>query len=89
VETASLTAMQASPAGQRMVDILSPVLHHDEQAVPCAVKMASKAGVPTRTHVLNLARTGYWAQATGHRMPGGTPTNQPEVTPPAAFDAPQ
>jgi hypothetical protein len=70
VETASLTAMQASPAGQRMVDILSPVLHHDEQAVPCAVKMASKAGVPTRTHVLNLARTGCRAQDAGHRMPG-------------------
>jgi hypothetical protein len=37
VETASLTAMQASPAGQRMVDILSPVLHHDEHR-PCLVR---------------------------------------------------
>ena len=43
-----------------MVDILSLVLHHDEQAVLCAVEMALDAGVPTKTHVLNLARTGCW-----------------------------
>ena len=85
VETASLTAMQTPPAGQRMVDILSPVLHHDEQAVPCAVEMAPKTGVPTRTHVLNLARTDGRAQTAGHRLPNGAPTNQPEVTPPAVL----
>ena len=37
-----------------MVDILSLVLHHDEQAVLCAVELALEAGVPTKTHVLNL-----------------------------------
>lgn len=37
-----------------MVDILALVLHHDEQAVLCAVEMALEAGVPTKTHILNL-----------------------------------
>ena len=54
VETASLSAMQASPVGQRMVDILALVLHHEEQAVLTAVELALEAGVPTKTHVLNL-----------------------------------
>ncbi len=39
---------------REMVDILSLVLHHDEQAVLCAVEMALEAGVPTKTHILNL-----------------------------------
>jgi len=52
--------MLRQPGGDReMVDILSLVLHHDEQAVLCAVEMALEAGVPTKTHVLNLARTGW------------------------------
>jgi hypothetical protein len=43
------------PGGDReMVDILALVLHHDEQAVLCAVEMALEAGVPTKTHILNL-----------------------------------
>ena len=43
------------PGGDReMVDILSLVLHHDEQAVLCAVELALEAGVPTKTHILNL-----------------------------------
>ena len=56
--------MQRQPGGDReMVDILSLVLHHvmpeacfqhDEQAVLRAVEMALQAGVPTKTHVLNL-----------------------------------
>jgi hypothetical protein len=58
-----------------MVDILSLVLHHDEQAVLCAVEMALDAGVPTKTHVLNLF----------HRLLDGTPVDQPDVTPPAAL----
>jgi hypothetical protein len=37
-----------------MVDILSLVLHHDEEAVVCAVELALEAGVPTKTHILNL-----------------------------------
>ena len=39
---------------REMVDILSLVLHHDEDAVLCAVELALEAGVPTKTHVLNL-----------------------------------
>ena len=37
-----------------MVEILALVLQHDEQAVLCAVEMALDAGIPTKTHVLNL-----------------------------------
>jgi hypothetical protein len=37
-----------------MVEILSLVLQHDEQAVLVAVEMALQAGVPTKTHILNL-----------------------------------
>jgi len=56
--------MPASPAGQWMVDSLALVLHHDEQVVLASVEMAFMkmacvemalaAGVPTKTHVLNL-----------------------------------
>jgi transposase len=43
------------PGGDRdMVEILALVLHHDEQAVLCAVELALNAGVPTKTHILNL-----------------------------------
>jgi hypothetical protein len=64
------------PGGDReMVDILSLVLHHDEQDVLCAVELALEAGVATKTHVLNLL----------HRLLDGTPTDQPDVTPPAAL----
>jgi len=64
------------PGGDReMVEILSLVLHHDEQVVLCAVDMALQAGVPTKTHVLNLL----------HRLVDGTPTDQPDVTPPSSL----
>jgi hypothetical protein len=66
--------MLRKPGGDReMVEILSLVLHHDEQAVLCAVEMALEAGVPTKTHVLNLL----------HRLVDGTPADQPDVTPPS------
>jgi transposase len=43
------------PGGDReMVEILALVLHHDEQAVLTAVELALEAGVPTKTHVLNV-----------------------------------
>lgn len=43
------------PGGDReMVEILSLVLHHDEQAVLSAVELALEAGVATKTHVLNV-----------------------------------
>jgi hypothetical protein len=76
--------MHASPTGQWMVDILSLVLHHvmpkacfqhDEQAVLCAVELALEAGVPTKTHVLNLL----------HKLLDGKPIDQPDVNPPAAL----
>jgi hypothetical protein len=39
---------------REMVEILALVLHHDEQAVLTAVELALQAGVPTKTHILNL-----------------------------------
>lgn len=56
-----------------MVEILSLVLHHDEQAVLCAVELALEAGVPTKTHILNIL----------HRLLDGKPASV------AAIDAPQ
>lgn len=51
--------MLRKPGGDReMVDILALVLHHDEQAVLTAVELALEAGVPTKTHVLNMVSTG-------------------------------
>jgi hypothetical protein len=55
-----------------IVDILSLVLHHDEAAVLCAVELALEAGVPTKTHILNLL----------HRLIDGKQMNLPEVDPP-------
>ena len=44
-----------TPGGDReMVEILALVLQHDEQAVLAAVELALEAGVPTKTHILNL-----------------------------------
>lgn len=66
--------MLRKPGGDReMVDILSLVLHHEEQAVLCAVEMALEAGVPTKTHVLNLL----------HRLVDGKPTDPSGVPAPA------
>ena len=39
---------------REMVEILALVLQHDEQAVLCAVELALEAGVPTKTHILNI-----------------------------------
>ena len=39
---------------REMVDILALVLQHDEHAVLSAVELALEAGVPTKTHILNL-----------------------------------
>jgi transposase len=62
------------PGGDReMVDILALVLQHDEQAVLSAVELALEAGVPTKTHVLNLL----------HRLIDGKPVV------PLTVDAPQ
>ena len=62
------------PGGDReMVEILALVLQHDEQAVLCAVELAFEAGVPSKTHILNLL----------HRLIDGKASNV------AALDAPQ
>jgi len=64
------------PGGDReMVDILSLVLHHDEQAVLCAVELALEAGVPTKTHILNLL----------HRLIDGKPSNVEVIDAPQAL----
>jgi transposase len=43
------------PGGDReMAEILALVLQHDEQAVLCAVELALQAGIPAKTHILNL-----------------------------------
>jgi hypothetical protein len=39
---------------REMVEILALVLQHDEEAVLCAVELALEAGVPTKTHILNI-----------------------------------
>ena len=39
---------------REMVEILSLVLHHDEQAVLCAVELALESGTLSKQHVLNL-----------------------------------
>jgi transposase len=43
------------PGGDReMVEVLALVLHHDEQAVLCAVELALEAGAVSKQHVLNV-----------------------------------
>ena len=58
-----------------MVDILALVLQHDEQAVLCAVELALEAGVPTKTHVLNLL----------HRLVDGKTDNVARIDTPQAL----
>ena len=58
-----------------MVEILALVLHHHEQAVLAAVEMALEAGVPTKTHILNLL----------HRLIDGKPGTVPPVRAPQAL----
>jgi hypothetical protein len=65
-----------SPGGDReMVEILALVLHHDEQIVLMAVTMALEAGVPTKTHILNLL----------HRLIDGKPLTTPPIRAPQAL----
>ncbi|SON54373.1 hypothetical protein HDIA_0832 [Hartmannibacter diazotrophicus] len=58
-----------------MVEILSLVLHHDEQAVLCAVELALEAGVPTKTHILNGL----------HRLLDGKADKPPRIDAPQAL----
>jgi len=65
--------LKRSGGDREMVEILALVLQHEEQAVLCAVELALDAGVPTKTHILNLL----------YRLIDGKPTSV------AAMDAPQ
>ncbi len=56
-----------------MVEILALILHHDEQDVLTAVTMALEAGVPAKTHILNLL----------HRLLDKPLTMPPVTAPPA------
>ena len=58
-----------------MVEILALVLQHDEQAVLTAVELALEAGVPTKTHILNLL----------HRLVDGKPMDTPPIKAPQAL----
>lgn len=64
---------------REMAEILALVLHHDEQAVLTAVSMALEAGVPTKTHVLNLL----------HRLTDGKPLTPPVIRAPQALSLSQ
>jgi hypothetical protein len=64
------------PGGDReMVEILALVLQHDEQAVLCAVELALEAGVPTKTHILNIL----------HRLTDGKAGTPPRIDAPQAL----
>ncbi|KAG5722946.1 hypothetical protein E4T56_gene5097 [Termitomyces sp. T112] len=64
------------PGGDReMVEILSLVLHHDEQAVLSAVELALDDGVPTKIHVLNIL----------HRLIDGKAPPAPPIDAPQAL----
>jgi Mu transposase, C-terminal domain len=62
--------MLKAPGGDReMVEILALILQHDEQAVLTAVELALEAGVPTKTHILNVV----------HRLIDGKPIDPPNA----------
>jgi hypothetical protein len=68
--------MLRRPGGDRdMVGILALVLQHHEQAVLVAVELTLVAGVPTKTHVLNLL----------HRLIDGKTTTEPDIDTPQAL----
>ena len=68
--------MLKTPGGDReMVEILALVLQHDEQAVLTAVELALEAGVPTKTHILNLL----------HRLVDGKPMDTPPIKAPQSL----
>ncbi|MFC4217261.1 IS21 family transposase [Pseudophaeobacter arcticus] len=60
---------------REMVDVLSLVLQHNEEDVLRSVELALEAGVPTKTHILNLL----------HRLIDRKLTDHPEIDPPDAL----
>jgi hypothetical protein len=73
IECDTPLAFSPRDGDREMAEILALVLHHDEQAVLCAVELALDAGVATKTHVLNIL----------HRL---SDANAPPAPP---IDAPQ
>ena len=57
-----------------MAEILALVLQHDEHDVLAAVEMALEAGVPTKTHVLNLLH-----RLIDGKVSGGPPLDTPQA----------
>ena len=51
---------------REMVEVLALVLQHDEQAVLAAVELALEAGVPRKTHIINVL----------HRLLDGAPRSE-------------
>ena len=69
------TLLLRRAGGDREVaEILALVLQHDEKAVLCAVEMALEAGVPTKTHVLNLLH-----RLLDSKAPTVPPVNAPQA----------
>ena len=67
--------MLRRPGGDReMADILALVLYHEEQAMLVSVEMALAAGVPTKTHVLNLLH-----RLVDGKVVGGPPPDTPQA----------
>lgn len=67
--------LKRSGGDREMVEILALVLQHDEQAVLCAVELALEAGVPTKTHILNIL----------HRLTDGKAGTPPRIDAPQAL----
>ncbi len=66
--------LRHSGGDREMVEILALVLQHDEQAVLCAVELALEAGVPTKTHVLNILH-----RLTDGKAPPASPIDAPQA----------
>jgi transposase len=66
--------LRRSGGDREMVEILALVLQHDEQAVLCAVELALEAGVPTKTHVLNILH-----RLTDGKAPPASPIDAPQA----------
>jgi transposase len=63
------------PGGDReMAEVLALVLQQDEQAVLCAVELALEAGVPTKTHILNILH-----RLTDGKAPPASPIDAPQA----------
>jgi hypothetical protein len=71
--------LKQSGGNREMVEILALVLHHDEQAVLCAVELALGDGVPTKTHISQPVTSVDRRQVTGGVSHRGTASSNPEA----------